>query len=48
MDVQLKTEQQDRLLLLADYVAGIAHAFVSQADVLASSKVGAACVRHEQ
>lgn len=48
VDVQLKTEQQDRLLLLADYVAGIAHAFVSQADVLAASKVSAACVQHEQ
>lgn len=48
VDVKLLTEQQESLLLLADYVAGIAHACTSQADVLAASKVSLACVQHEQ
>ena len=45
-DVRLATEQQDRLLLLPDYVAGIAHAKVSQANVLSASRVNAEYVRN--
>jgi hypothetical protein len=48
IDVKMKTEQQERLLLLADYVAGIAHAFTSQANVLAASKVSLTRVKYEQ
>lgn len=44
--VQIVTEQQDRLLLLPDYVAGIAHAAASQAHVLAASRVSAEFARN--
>ncbi|MFC5478823.1 hypothetical protein [Massilia suwonensis] len=48
VDVRLMTEQQDPLLLLADYVAGIGHASASRADVLVASRVGTECVRRQQ
>lgn len=44
-DVQLLTEQQDRLLMLPDYIAGITHAAVSQTDVLAASRVSVEYVK---
>jgi hypothetical protein len=37
--IKLETEQSEPLLLLADYVAGIAHAVKSNADTLNSSQI---------
>jgi hypothetical protein len=39
ISVQHLTEQEDRLLMLPDYVAGIAHAMNSQADTLSKSNI---------
>jgi len=47
-DVQLVTEQEERLLMLPDYIGGIAHAATSQANVLAASQVSSECVRRQQ
>lgn len=43
VDVYLTTEQDEPLLLLPDYVAGIAHAAHSQADTLSASHVSREC-----
>jgi hypothetical protein len=47
-DIKFVTEQEDRLLMLPDYVAGIAHAANSKANVLAASKVSPECVQSTQ
>lgn len=47
-ELRFATEQEDRLLMLPDYVAGIAHAAFSQANVLAASRVSAECVHNIQ
>jgi len=47
-DVRLATEQEERLLMLPDYIAGIAHAAASRANVLAASHVSAGCVERVQ
>ncbi|TXF99207.1 hypothetical protein [Massilia arenae] len=47
-EVLFTTEQEDRLLMLPDYVAGIAQAALSQANVLARSQVTAQCVQSVQ
>lgn len=39
VDVKLSTEQEEPLLLLADYAAGIAHAVHSTTDVLSAGKI---------
>lgn len=47
-DVRLATEQEERLLMLPDYIAGIAHANISRANVLAASVVSVDCVQRMQ
>lgn len=47
-DVRLATEQEERLLVLPDYIAGIAHAHISRANVLAASLVSVDCVQRMQ
>ena len=44
--LQLKTEQSEPLLLLADYVAGIVHASHSRVDTLSKSRVSAKAAAH--
>ncbi|WP_143745604.1 hypothetical protein [Massilia sp. KIM] len=43
--VELKTENEEPLLLLADYIAGLAHAASSTSNVLSASAVTAACAK---
>lgn len=45
IDLKLLTEQQEPLLLLPDYVAGIAHCFHSNADTLEASRVSKTAAR---
>jgi hypothetical protein len=47
-EVRLVKEQDEQLLMLPDYIAGIAHACTSRANVLAASKVSADCAQRTQ
>lgn len=47
-DMRFATEQDEPLLMLPDYVAGIAHAASSKADVLAASQVTLQCMQSTQ
>lgn len=47
-EVRLVKEQDEPLLMLPDYIAGIAHACTSRANVLAASEVSADCAQRAQ